>query len=94
MAYTIGGLIFALAVAAAAALSSRWARGTYAAQWYGMDANAHQRYALISLAFAAFFTVAYLRGLFTAGIAGLALYALIAVIYLTSFLRGAPDRDD
>ena len=30
----------------------------------------------------------------TAGIAGLALYALIAVFYAASFLRGASDSDE
>jgi len=29
-----------------------------------------------------------------AGLAGLALYALIAVFYAASFLQGAPDRDE
>ena len=94
MAYTIAGLILALAVATAAALRSRSPGSFYETQWYGMNAAAHRRYALVSLAFAAFFGVAYARGLYSAGIAALALYALVAVFYLTSFLRGASDRDE
>ena len=94
MAYTIGGLVLALGITIAAALRSRSAGGFYAEQWYGMSAAVHRRYAAVSLAFAAFFAVAYAYRLTTAGIAGLALYALIAVFYLSSFLRGAPDRDE
>ena len=94
MPYTIGGLVLALGITIAAALRSRSAGGFYAEQWYGMSAAVHRRYAAVSLAFAAFFAVAYEFGLPTAGIAGLALYALIAVFYLSSFLRGAPDRDE
>ena len=94
MAYTIAGLLLALGIAAVAALRSRSPAGFYATQWYGMSAAAHRRYAAVSLAFAAFFTVAYFRGLWPAGIAALALYALIAVLYLSSFARGATDRDE
>ena len=94
MAYTIAGLIVALAIAATAALRSRSPAGFYAMQWYGMSAAMHRRYAIVSLAFATFFTIAYFRALWTAGIAALALYALIAVFYLSSFARGAPDRDE
>jgi hypothetical protein len=94
MAYTIGGLILALGITIAAAVRSRSAGGFYAEQWYGMSPAVHLRYAAVSLAFAAFFGASYAYGQTTAGIAGLALYALIAVFYLSSFLRGAPDRDE
>ncbi len=58
-----------------------------------MNAATHVRYALISLAFAGFFIAAYVLTLRSAGIVALALYALLAVFYLTSFLRGAePDE--
>jgi hypothetical protein len=94
MAYTIAGLVLALGITVAAASRGRSAGGFYAGEWYGMSAAAHRRYAAVSLAFAAFFALAYAYGLAAAGIAGLALYALIAVFYLSSFLRGAPDRDE
>ena len=94
MAYTIAVLVLALGITVTALLRSRSAGGFYAEQWYAMSAALHRRYAAISLAFSAFFAVSYAYGLATAGIAGLALYALIAVFYLSSFLRGAPDRDE
>lgn len=52
----------------------------------------HRRYAAVSFAFALFFFAASLLRLGTAGIAGLALYALIAIFYAASFLRGASDE--
>jgi hypothetical protein len=94
MAYTIAGLLLALGITVAATLSSRSAPGFYAGQWYGMNAVAHRRYAAVSLAFAVFFALAYAYGSVAAGTAGLALYAVIAVFYLSSFLRGASDRDE
>ncbi len=56
-----------------------------------MNPVAHKRYALVSLGFALFFAAAYAFHLASEGIAALALYALIAVFYATSFLQGAPD---
>lgn len=93
MAYTVAGLVLALTVAVAAALRSRRAGGYYASGWYGMSAATHRRYAVVSLAFAAFFAAAAVLRYAAAGIDALALYALIAVFYATSFLRGASDRE-
>jgi hypothetical protein len=90
--WSVVGIALALAVAAAALRCSRSPGGFYDRTIYGMDAGAHRRYFWTSLAFAAYFAVTYVRGLETAGIVGLALYALIAVFYATSFLRGASDE--
>jgi uncharacterized membrane protein len=57
-----------------------------------MNTATHRRYAALSLLFAAFFAATYARGLEPAGIAGLALYAVVAVFYAASFLQGAPDE--
>jgi hypothetical protein len=94
MLWSVIGFALALGVAAAAWRRSRSQGGYYDRETYGMDSMAHKRYALLSLAFAAYFAVTYGLRLQSAGIAGLALYALIAVLYATSFLQGAPDRDE
>lgn len=90
--WCVVGLILALIVAAIAWRSSRAPGGFYDREVYAMDATAHRRYALLSLAFALYFAIAYVLHREAAGIAGLALYALVAVFYATSFLRGASDE--
>ncbi len=57
-----------------------------------MDARAHQRYAWASLGFALYFAATYALALPSAGVAGLALYALVALLYGASFLRGSSDE--
>lgn len=88
------GFFLAITVAAAATVRSRTRGGFYDHDVYGMDARAHRRYAAVSFVFAAFFGVAYALHLVGAGIAALALYALIAVLYAASFLRGATETDE
>jgi hypothetical protein len=90
--WSVTGLILALAIAAAAWRSSRSAGGFYDRDVYAMDPPAHRRYALISVAFAVYFAIAVVSRAETAGIAGLALYALVAIFYAASFLRGASDE--
>jgi hypothetical protein len=87
------GLVFALVVGAFAWQRSRRSGGYYDAQVYAMSAAAHRGYALASLAFAAFFACAFALRLDSAGVAGLALYAVVAIFYIASFLRGASDDD-
>jgi hypothetical protein len=86
--------VLAVGVAAAAWKASRNAGGFYDAQVYGMDRATHRRYGAISLGFAAFFALAYALHLYGAGIAALAMYGVISVFYLSSFLRGASDVDE
>ncbi|HYL26539.1 MAG TPA: hypothetical protein VEW74_01825 [Candidatus Nitrosotalea sp.] len=90
--WSIVGLVLALAVGAAAWGRSRTPGGFFDREVYAMNAAAHRRYAFVSLAFALYFTVAYARGFDAAGIAGLALYAVVAVFYAASFLQGASDE--
>ncbi len=94
MTWTSIGLLLALAVAAIAWRRSSSGGGFYDRDVYAMTPAIHRRYAVASLAFAVYFAAALLLRQATAGIAGLALYALVAVFYATSFLRGAPDRDE
>lgn len=90
--WSIVGLILALLVAAVAWKASRAPGGFYEREVYAMDATVHRRYAFLSLAFALYFAIVYGMHRDAAGIAGLTLYALIAVLYATSFLRGASDE--
>jgi hypothetical protein len=92
--WSASGLILALIIGAAAWHRSRVPGGFYDRDTYGMNAAAHRRYAAISLLFAGYFAVTWAWGFQPAGIAGLALYALIAILYATSFLQGAPDRHE
>ncbi|MGC2651846.1 MAG: hypothetical protein WA304_13700, partial [Candidatus Cybelea sp.] len=94
MLYGAIGLACSACVAGVAAWRSRSAGGYYDRGVYGLDARAHRRYASISLAFAVFFAAMLVLHAVTAGIVGLALYALVAVFYATSFLRGASDIDE
>lgn len=92
--WNIIGLIVAVALAAIAWHRSRGRGGFYDREVYGMTANVHRRYALVSLAFSAFFAVAFASAWETAGVAALALYAVIAIFYAASFLQGAADYDE
>ncbi|HEY6325191.1 MAG TPA: hypothetical protein VIW73_01570 [Candidatus Cybelea sp.] len=94
MIYNVAGVVLALGVSAIAWRRSRRAGGFYDREVYAMQPATHRRYAIASLAFAAFFAAAYAAHSPAAGIAGLALYALIAVLYAASFLQGAHDRDE
>jgi hypothetical protein len=90
--WSLVGAAIALGIAGAAWRRSRSLGGFYDRETYGMSGQTHRRYAVVSLVFAAYFAVAYVRGFETAGIVGLALYALVAVLYAASFLQGAPDE--
>lgn len=92
MLYSVAGFVAAAIVAIAAWRCSRSPGGFYDREVYGMSASAHRRYSSISLAFALYFAITCVLHLNTAGIAGLALYALIAVFYAASFLQGAHDE--
>jgi hypothetical protein len=94
MIWSAAGCVLALAVAGTAWRRSRSQGGFYDSGVYAMTPRVHRRYALLSLAFAVYFAVTLALHQAPAGIGGLALYALIAVLYATSFLQGAPDRDE
>lgn len=67
--------------------------GFYDAGVYAMTARSHRRFAGLSLAFAAFFALALGLHRDALGVGGLGLYAIAAVWYGASFLRGASDDD-
>jgi hypothetical protein len=87
--------VASLLLAGAAYTRSRRAGGFYDAEVYGMTPTAHRRYAAIALAFAlAFFAVAVWSPRSAATIWLGAAFVLFAVMYVTSFLRGATESDD
>jgi len=85
------GVAAALGIAALAWRSSRSAGGFYAAGVYGMAPAIHRRYAVAGLSFAACFALAFAFHATLAGLYGLAIFAVIAILYLSSFVRGASD---
>jgi hypothetical protein len=85
------GVATALGIAVLAWRQSRVRGGFYAEGVYGMASSTHRAYAIASLVFALGFAIAFaLRATF-AGLAVLAVYAVIAILYLSSFIRGASD---
>ncbi len=94
MVWSLAGAAVALAIGTAAWRRSRSPGGFYDREIYGMSPRSHRRYAAVSMLFAAYFAVTAACRLDAAGIAGLALYAAIAIFYVTSFLQGASDRSE
>ncbi|HTV93795.1 MAG TPA: hypothetical protein VMG98_13850 [Verrucomicrobiae bacterium] len=95
MGWGLAGVLASLLLAAAAYLRSRGRGGFYDAEVYGMTPRAHRRYAATSLAFAlAFFAVARWWPRSGATLWLFAAFVLLAVFYLTSYLRGAYEHDD
>jgi hypothetical protein len=83
------GLALALALGFMAWWRSRAPGTFYDAGVYEMTPQTHRRYALAGLAFAAYFTIAAVLRNESIAIAGLGAYAVVAIFYGASFLRGA-----
>jgi hypothetical protein len=87
------GLALSLAVGVLAWLRAGARGGHYDAGVYAMTPAVHRRYALVSAAFALYFAGAWLLHGNVEGVAGLTVYALVVIIYGTSFLRGAEEDE-
>jgi small-conductance mechanosensitive channel len=95
MGWELGGALASVLLGATALLRSRGAGGFYDADVYGMTPVTHRRYAFAAAIFAvAFFALAVWAPGGAATIWVLAAFVLIAVFYITSYLRGASDSDD
>ncbi len=92
--WSIAGAVFAAAIAALAWWRGRTA-GTsfYAGQVYGMTASTHRGYAGVSLAFVVLFAATLVFPQIPA-VPLLAAYAVVAIFYLSSFVRGASGEDE
>jgi hypothetical protein len=86
------GLVMALTIAAFSFWRSRLASTNYyETHVYGMTAQSHRRYAIVSLVFAVLFALAYAIPLMPV-FALLAVYVLVAIFYFSSFARGFSDE--
>ena len=92
MAWAISGLFASLALGTFAYFRSRVPGGFYDAEVYGMTRSTHLRYMAASAVFAAIFALAWVLKLHIE-IVSLATFVLVAIFYLTSFLRGAHEDD-
>ncbi|HTA39895.1 MAG TPA: hypothetical protein VK760_12505 [Candidatus Acidoferrales bacterium] len=68
--------------------------GFYAESVYGMRPEHHRRYAAVSLAFAVASAIAFAFHATFAGLVILGVYAVIAILYYSSFVRGASDHHE
>ncbi|MGZ3498221.1 MAG: hypothetical protein ACXWNK_05210 [Vulcanimicrobiaceae bacterium] len=92
--WSLIGAILALAVSGFAWQRSRSPKATfYERDVYDMTPAVHRRYAVASLAFAILFIVgaAWPR---VPAVPLLAVYAVVAILYLASFVRGATGEDE
>lgn len=92
MSWNLAGIIGALALGAFAFFKSRARGGYYDAEVYGMTPAMHLRYAALSAAVVALFVAFWVFGVH-AEVALFAALVLLAIFYLTSFLRGAHEDD-
>lgn len=95
MSWELAGAVASILLGAAAYARSRGSGGFYDNEVYGMTAHTHRHYALAAAAFAlAFFAVGWWWPRTGATIWLFAAFVLFAVLYLTSYLRGASESDD
>lgn len=95
MSWELGGALASILLSAAAYLRSRGTGGFYDAEVYGMTAATHRRYAAAGAIFAVvFFALALFAPGGAATIWVFAAFVLVAVFYITSYLRGASDEDE
>ncbi len=91
--YAVAGAIIAL-LAAGIAVSGRRRRSYYATEVYAVTERTHQRFILMSLGFAVAFAVTFARRWEVVATALLAVYAVLLILYFSSFVRGASGEDE
>lgn len=92
MAWALTGILASAALTAFALLRSRVPGGFYDAEIYGMTRRTHLRYAAAGLAFMGLFAAAWTLQIHIEVVSFTA-FILVALFYLTSFLRGAHEDD-
>ncbi len=90
--YALGGLLISLAGGVIALVRARGSRSFYAAEVYHMTRRSHRRFAAASAAFGAGFLAALRWPIITTPL--LAVYALLLILYLSSFARGFSGEDE
>ena len=88
------GIACALGLAVFAFTRSRQSGGFYDAAVYGMTARSHRVYATASLALVVTFCVTLILRAENVALVAFAFFVLLAVFYLTSFLRGFSDDQE
>jgi len=91
--WSLLGCILSIALAGAAWLRSRSPGGYYDRSVYGMTHAIHRRYAIAALGLAALFAGIAVSKSGAILMPAFAAFALLAVFYGTSFLRGFTDDD-
>jgi hypothetical protein len=89
----VGLLLCGIAVAIAVVKSRRPSGGYYERDVYGMLPRTHVRYAFISAFFAALFAAQLAGVLPVPDVPLLAVYVLVFVFYVSSFVRGFSDEE-
>ncbi|MEO9171017.1 MAG: hypothetical protein ABI282_11070 [Candidatus Baltobacteraceae bacterium] len=92
MTWNLIGITGSVALAAFAFWRSRASGGFYDAEVYGMNPGTHVRYGCAFFGFAAFLGLFWVLNV-RIEIPVLAGLTLVAIFYLTSFLRGAHEDD-
>ena len=93
MLWSLLGALLSLTLAGLAWLRSRSSGGYYDRSVYGMTDSTHRRYAIAGVGLAALFIGMAVTGSQAILIPAFAAFALLAVFYGTSFLRGFSDDD-
>jgi len=93
MIYTAIGMAGSGALATFSYLRSRRTGTSYYAEAYGMTPATHRNYAIASAGFFALFLGLALAHQNALAAVALAPFALLSILYATSFLRGFSDQD-
>ncbi len=92
MTWDLLGIFAGLALAVFAFARSRVPGGFYDREVYGMTSVTHVRYALLNAGFAGLFAAMWLLRAHIEMFA-IAAFAVVAILYFSSFLRGAHEDD-
>jgi len=91
--WSAAGFLVTLIIGIAAVVQVRGPRvNFYAERLYGMSAAAYRAYAAVSAVFAAVFLASFRWR--SVAVPALAIYAVVAILFVSSFLRGAIGEDE
>jgi hypothetical protein len=94
VAWSIAGVLLSFLFAGFALARSRAPGGFYDAAVYGLTPASHRRYAFLAGCFALAFAATWALHAPVLALWVFAAFVVIAVLYLTSFLRGFTEDDD
>lgn len=92
--WAYSGIVLSLILAAYAVWRSKSASaGYYESEVYAMDASTHRRWAFAAAGFALLFLISAVRG-HQYDVTIFAAFAVVAILYIASFLRGYGSEDE